>query len=96
MNIKLNQSSNKTNWVSGKAEYGYKFQAKLYDEVSEHGIKGGRISKLNICKDDEDLVAYDRGWDIMALDDNDLNVYDEIVDFLENSPKRFEEDSLKY
>ncbi len=42
----------------------YGVWTKHYDEGSEYGIKGGRISKLTIRKDGRELLNYDRGWDI--------------------------------
>ena len=42
---------------------GYSFSAKLYDEPSKFGIEGGKISKLDIHKDGELVMRYDRGWD---------------------------------
>lgn len=37
---------------------------KQYDEGSQYGIDGGRISKLQIKEGDKTVVNYDRGWDI--------------------------------
>lgn len=37
---------------------------KQYDEGSQYGINGGRISKLQIKEGDKTVVNYDRGWDI--------------------------------
>ena len=50
-------------WTKGKIN-GYEYEVKHFDEGSEFGINGGRISKLAI----RDLkgrwvVNYDRGWD---------------------------------
>ena len=43
----------------------YRYDAKVYDEGSEFGINGGRISKLWIEDSRKFPVAsYDRGWDI--------------------------------
>jgi hypothetical protein len=44
----------------------YKYWVKHYEEGSEFGIDGGRISKLTIRRlnDHRDLCNYDRGWDI--------------------------------
>ena len=41
----------------------YKYFAKVYDVGSEHGIAGGRVSKLTIRKlgSDRDLYSWDRG-----------------------------------
>ena len=43
---------------------GYEYWVKHFDEGSEFGINGGRISKLAI-RDQQGrwLVNYDRGWD---------------------------------
>ena len=46
------------------------YWAKVYDEGSEFGIDGGRISKLMITIDKKTVVNYDRGWDIKP-DEND-------------------------
>ncbi len=40
------------------------YWAKVYDEGSEFGIDGGRISKLRITINGETVVSYDRGWEI--------------------------------
>ena len=43
----------------------YEFQIKHYDEPSEHGIDGGRISKLWLRRWGENhaTISYDRGWE---------------------------------
>lgn len=45
------------------------YQAKVFDEPSELGINGGRISKLAICATAQnkpcwhlEIVGYSRGW----------------------------------
>ena len=46
---------------------GYKiahYWVKSFDEGSQWGINGGRISKLMIKIDGETVCNYDRGWDI--------------------------------
>ena len=40
------------------------YWAKVYDEGSQYGIDGGRISKLTLKMDGEWIATYDRGWDI--------------------------------
>ena len=40
----------------------FTYDAKHFDEPSEHGIEGGRISKLGIRKGREVVLNYDRGW----------------------------------
>lgn len=37
---------------------------KVYEEGSQFGINGGRISKLSLKMDGEWIASYDRGWDI--------------------------------
>ena len=57
------------NWTFGtvkKSNGGetFVFQAKHYEEPSQFGIDGGRISKLCVRRDGEskDVIAYERGW----------------------------------
>lgn len=46
------------------------YWCKHYDEGSEFGIDGGRISKLKIMINGCTVVCYDREWDIKP-DEND-------------------------
>lgn len=46
------------------------YWVKAYDEGSEWGINGGRISKLSIKINGVWTANYDRGWDIKP-DEND-------------------------
>ena len=55
--------------VNGETKIAH-YWAKVYDEGSEYGIDGGRISKLQIRIDGVTVVNYDRGWDIKP-DEND-------------------------
>lgn len=42
-----------------------KFSIKKFDEGSQYGINGGKISKLFIQDSNKNILAcYDRGWDI--------------------------------
>ena len=51
-------------WTTGKiGEYSY--QIKHFEEGSMYGIDDGRISVLEIRKDEKILVSYSRGWEIM-------------------------------
>ena len=46
---------------------GYKiahYWVKSFDEGSEWGINGGRISKLMLKRSGKIVCNYDRGWDI--------------------------------
>lgn len=49
------------------------YWVKAYEEGSEWGINGGRISKLSIRINETWVVNYDRGWDIEP-DENDQDV----------------------
>lgn len=46
------------------------YWVKAYEEGSEYGINGGKISKLEIRIDGKTTANYDRGWDIEP-DEND-------------------------
>jgi len=56
-------SGKKTGWVKGNI-LGYRYCFKAHQRPSELGIGGSEISKLELWKDDELLVNYDRGWDL--------------------------------
>jgi hypothetical protein len=91
MKAKFTDFTTESNWVSGKCDK-YHFEAKLFDEGSEYGINGGRVSKLFIADDDDyTLVNYDRGWDVEPSVEMEP-YYEEIMKLLENSPKRFEDE----
>lgn len=53
-----------SHWIEGRiiTMPGYSFHAKMYDEPSQFGIEGGMISKLDVRKDDQLVMRYDRGW----------------------------------
>ena len=53
-------------WKKGtvKTIFGtFEFSAKVYEVGSPCGIKGGKISKLDIMKNGKIVAHYDRGWD---------------------------------
>ena len=41
-----------------------RYQVKSYEEGSEFGIDEGRISKLWLQIDGQEVANYDRGWDM--------------------------------
>lgn len=45
-----------------------RYWVKYFEEGSEFGIEGGRISKLMLRREDETIANYDRGWDLMPKD----------------------------
>lgn len=57
-------------WYCGDITYtglSFYYEVKVYDEPSEFGINGGRISKLLVSLDTyghEIQASYDRGWDL--------------------------------
>ena len=51
------------------------YNVKSYDEGSEFGINGGRISKLWIKIDNKVVVNYDRGWDVKPDESDELVMY---------------------
>ena len=56
------------NWTVGTATCDgveYKFNVKHYDEPSEYGIRGGRVSKLWLSRrgDAHPSLCFDRGWE---------------------------------
>lgn len=91
MEIEIHSYPKRTNWISGSIYHmeAYSFEAKLYNEGSQYGIDNGRVSKLTI-KDlsDNIIVNYDRSWDIEPSDTNEEYLLDELVDYLEETPKR--------
>ena len=65
-------------WTKGTIN-GYDYCIKHFEEGSEYGINGGRISKLDIRKDGKIYANYDRGWDIKPTDKEVIAVFKEIL-----------------
>ena len=59
---RFNFSARKPIWVEGTIRK-YFYCLKVYRSPSKFGINGGKISKLEIWKNDLLVVRYDRGWD---------------------------------
>jgi hypothetical protein len=60
----------------------YKYWVKHFEEGSEFGIGGGRVSKLTIRKvgESRDIVNYDRDWDVEVPEDSEVkSIYDVII-----------------
>lgn len=47
--------------------FGYEVICKTLDEPSKYGIFGGRISKMSIYRNKEEVFNYDRGTDFSDL-----------------------------
>lgn len=58
------------------------FEAKVYDEPSEYGIEGGRISKLFVRDKQRNVIlSYDRGWDVQPTDELGKNILETIMHY---------------
>lgn len=53
-------------WLRGRVKSldGYRFVAKVFDGGSQFGICGGRVSKLTIKHRGDEVLNYERGWDL--------------------------------
>jgi hypothetical protein len=49
---------------------GYRYWVKHFEEGSQYGIDGGRISKIMIKRGGEIVCNYDRGWDVQPVDED--------------------------
>lgn len=76
-------------WVQGIAKYQnytYEFCAKVFDEGSEYGINGGRVSKLGVKGRMMPIINYDRGWDLKP-EDYYKPIYKALMKVLKALPK---------
>ena len=48
----------------------FKFWIKHYDEGSCYGIDEGRISKVMLKRNGITVCNYDRGWDVLPVDED--------------------------
>ena len=46
----------------------FHYWMKVFEEVSQFGIDGGRVSKLMLKRNNEVVCNYDRDWDIKPVD----------------------------
>ena len=58
---------------------GYKYVIKYFENGSEFGINGGRISKLWLENDGQTVANYDRGWDIYPETAEAIELLDELI-----------------
>ena len=65
-------------WSKGTLD-GYEYWVKHFDEGSQYGIGGGKVSKLSIRKDGVEDYNYDRGLDFDKLDENGRAVYAKLI-----------------
>lgn len=57
----------------------FHYWIKVYDEGSQFGIEGGKISKLMLKRDGKTVCNYDRGWDIKPVDEETQLAYEILV-----------------
>ncbi len=60
-----------SNWDEGSLRVHdsiFHFWVKHYEEGSQYGIDGGKISKLMLKRNGEIVCNYDRGWDVEPVD----------------------------
>jgi hypothetical protein len=75
---RINFSARKPIWMEGTIS-GYSYCLKVYHDPSNMGINGGKISKLELWKNDSLVVRYDRGWDKKPSTKELLNLVYELV-----------------
>ena len=46
----------------------FHYWLKVYDENSQYGNDGGKVSKLMLKRNGKIVANYDRGWDIKPAD----------------------------
>ena len=66
-------------WGHGTSN-GYEFWVKYYENGSQHGICGGKVSKMSIRKDGKELLCYERGLAFDNLDAGGKAVYAELLE----------------
>ena len=54
-------------YLSTDSGQSVKYFVKHYEERSQFGIDGGRISKLQMFVDGQEVANYDRGWDVWPV-----------------------------
>lgn len=93
MKVEFTDFPKDSNWVKGLINGGeFEFRAKLFDEDSEFGIDGGRVSKLWVANIwGSCIMNYNGGWDINSKGKYEYDVFQAVLHYLENAPKRFTE-----
>lgn len=57
----------------------YHYWIKVYEEGSQYGIEGGKISKLMLKRDGKIVCNYDRGWDMRPADEETQLAFEILV-----------------
>lgn len=56
------------------------YLAKVSTEPFEDGIDNGRIFKLGVVVDGEEVISYDRGWEMYLEDESLEEILDQILE----------------
>lgn len=75
------------NWIIGCID-DFDFEAKVYDEGSQFGIDGGRVSKLGVYQAEPkgELIGYDRGWETYPATPELENLLEALLKFCDSLP----------
>ncbi len=57
----------------------FHYWIKVFEEGSEFGIEGGKISKLMLKRDGQVVCNYERGWDKKPVDPDTQLAYEILV-----------------
>lgn len=66
-------------WKQGKLD-DCEYWVKSYDEPSIFGVSEGRISKLTVKRDGNEIINFDRGWDKEPATTEDREVLSRILE----------------
>lgn len=70
-------------YIDGSID-GYDYSVKLYDQPSEYGVDGGRVSKMEVWRDGKLVVNYDRGWDVEPETDGEREIVKKVLEKVGN------------
>ena len=66
-------------WYKGKINGAIRFEVKAYENGSEFGIDGGRISKLYVSRNGTPIIWYERGWLMQPVDETSQQILDHLL-----------------
>ena len=81
MKTRITEKTRRENWASGMVKLAngrtFRYNLLAFDEPSDFGIDGGRISKLWVATAARltMVVNYDRGWDVKPATNDHKAVY---------------------
>jgi len=90
-NYRIRAKPKNSEWLGGTINE-FRFEAKVYDVGSIHGIDNGRVSKLAVWNPANQptryIISYDRGWDAEPADDVRCKLLQALLEFLDAFPIR--------